>query len=551
MMVKVAGTYANVVTVTNSGSGTPLVSRLVWGQAGVAAQGWSVNGPLANVSLLHVLGTLSANGQALAILDSGSNRTPAKILRFRAAGLERWAISSNFTAVAETGGNVGNDLTIKAFDDAGALLSTPLTITRSTGAVTVGTKLVVPNGTAPSEAAAFGQIPTSWPESATIGLVADLAATEKTANKGAANGYASLDSGTHIPVNQLPAFVMNTVWPAVANQAAMLALAAEPGDVAVRSDVPTNFMLASLPASTLGNWVALNDATAPVTSVAGRTGAVTLASTDVSGLGSASTANKVAAGSVGVLDATDASTSNARTPTALSVVDASVSTTAAIAESKLALASDAAATTASRRSLGPGVTQAPQGNRVPERYALNGSNDYRESFDRRYISVSVTPGTGVMALTAVVLHAGDVVTNLHFVSSATLTMGSNSDGHLWFALYSPTLSLLSQSADQGGAATWAIKTWKSLALAAPQTIATFGVYYAAVMINAGTGGAPVMPSLYAADGLSSALTGSGNTGQPSGQKTLSATNGTALTATAPAGPIALAALAQQIYACTS
>jgi hypothetical protein len=58
----------------------------------------------------------------------------------------------------------------------------------------------------------------------------------------------------------------------------------------------------------------------------------------------------------------DARLSDTRTPTAGSVVDASVSASAAIAESKLALASDAAAGTASRRTLGTGAQQAAAGN---------------------------------------------------------------------------------------------------------------------------------------------------------------------------------------------
>ena len=58
----------------------------------------------------------------------------------------------------------------------------------------------------------------------------------------------------------------------------------------------------------------------------------------------------------------DARLSDTRTPTAGSVVDASVAAGAAIAESKLALASDAAATTASRRTLGTGALQAAAGN---------------------------------------------------------------------------------------------------------------------------------------------------------------------------------------------
>lgn len=87
-----------------------------------------------------------------------------------------------------------------------------------------------------------------------------------------------------------------------------------------------------------------------------------VANTDVSGLGTAATANKVAAGGTGVLDATDATTTNTRTPTDGTVTDAKVASGAAIAEAKLALASDAAAGTASRRTLGTGATQAAAGN---------------------------------------------------------------------------------------------------------------------------------------------------------------------------------------------
>lgn len=58
----------------------------------------------------------------------------------------------------------------------------------------------------------------------------------------------------------------------------------------------------------------------------------------------------------------DSRLSDARSPTAGSVVNASVGTSAAIAESKLALASDAAAATASRRTLGTGAAQAAAGN---------------------------------------------------------------------------------------------------------------------------------------------------------------------------------------------
>ncbi len=45
----------------------------------------------------------------------------------------------------------------------------------------------------------------AFPETAVMNLVSDLAAKEATANKGVANGYASLDSGGKVPLSQLPA----------------------------------------------------------------------------------------------------------------------------------------------------------------------------------------------------------------------------------------------------------------------------------------------------------------------------------------------------------
>lgn len=105
---------------------------------------------------------------------------------------------------------------------------------------------------------------------------AAIAASEK----GAANGVATLDAGGKIPGSQIPAVAITDVF-TVASQAAMLALTAERGDIAVRSDINKSFALAAEPASTLGNWVELRTPTDAVLSVAGKTGAVTLTNTDV------------------------------------------------------------------------------------------------------------------------------------------------------------------------------------------------------------------------------------------------------------------------------
>jgi hypothetical protein len=74
--------------------------------------------------------------------------------------------------------------------------------------------------------------------------------------KGLAGGVASLDGGGKVPTSQLPALNLGETF-SVASQAAMLALAANPGDVAIRTDLipQAEFLLLAAPASNLANWV--------------------------------------------------------------------------------------------------------------------------------------------------------------------------------------------------------------------------------------------------------------------------------------------------------
>lgn len=111
--------------------------------------------------------------------------------------------------------------------------------------------------------------------------VETVAVMVSTAN--VANGYAKLDSGGLVPTANLPVSSRQTF--VVASQAAMLALStAAVGDTAVRTDISQTFILQTADASVLAHWVEMLTPASPVTSVAGRTGAITLTSTDV-GLG--------------------------------------------------------------------------------------------------------------------------------------------------------------------------------------------------------------------------------------------------------------------------
>ncbi len=94
------------------------------------------------------------------------------------------------------------------------------------------------------------------------------------AEKGAANGVATLGADGKILDAQLGQLAITDVF-TVASQAAMLALTAERGDVAIRSDLNTSFILSASPASTLANWKELLTPTDVVTSVNGRQGVVT------------------------------------------------------------------------------------------------------------------------------------------------------------------------------------------------------------------------------------------------------------------------------------
>jgi hypothetical protein len=129
--------------------------------------------------------------------------------------------------------------------------------------------------------------------------------------------------------------------------------------------------------------------------------------------------------------------------------------------------------------------------------------------------------TQVMTSVALPLQAGDVVTNLTFMSGAT---AAGTPTNWWFALYdtSATPALIAQSADQTSTA-WAADTAKTLALSAPYTVPTTGIYYAAVMVKATT-----VPTL-----IGASLQADASGAVVSGQKVLARTSGSALTTTAP------------------
>ena len=105
--------------------------------------------------------------------------------------------------------------------------------------------------------------------------------TAATKNVGTAAGNVPmLNESGKLDESIIPALAI-TEPHVVDSQEEMLALAAQTGDVAVRTDGAGSFILKQTPASVLDNWIQLRGATAAVLSVNGKTGAITLTTSDI------------------------------------------------------------------------------------------------------------------------------------------------------------------------------------------------------------------------------------------------------------------------------
>ena len=115
-------------------------------------------------------------------------------------------------------------------------------------------------------------------------LQTTLDAKIPSSEKGANNGVATLDGSGKLPSSQVPDIAITEYLGSVASEAAMLALVGQRGDWCVRSDSGTTWVITGTVPSNIADWTQLSYPAAPVTSVAGKTGAVTLSNSDV-GLG--------------------------------------------------------------------------------------------------------------------------------------------------------------------------------------------------------------------------------------------------------------------------
>lgn len=247
---------------------------------------------------------------------------------------------------------------------------------------------------------------------ATISDFSTAADARITAQKGAANGLATLGADSKITASQLPALSLTDVN-VVASQVAQLALVAEEGDVAVRSDLNRTYIHNGGSAGTMADWTELSSPTDAVTSVNGYTGVVVLAKADV-GLGNVdntSDANKPVSTAQATADNLRALKTNnlsdlASAATAFSnIKQAATETATGVVE--LATVAESAAKTDTTRAVTPaglaGFTRTVTGT-------MGGST-----------SIAITHGLGNQWVTAQVFEVatGDMVMCGVRISSAT------------------------------------------------------------------------------------------------------------------------------------
>ena len=120
--------------------------------------------------------------------------------------------------------------------------------------------------------------------------------TAATLNTGTSSGnVVVVGSDGKIPSSIIPSIAITDTF-VVDSESAMLALTAQVGDVAVRSDLGRTYILKSSPATSIDNWQVILTPASPVTSVNSKTGNVVLTASDVGA--ESSLKNSTAKGSI-------------------------------------------------------------------------------------------------------------------------------------------------------------------------------------------------------------------------------------------------------------
>jgi hypothetical protein len=266
-----AAVFANSPTLVTPALGTPSAVVLTNGtglpiSTGVSGLASNVATFLATPSSANLISAVTdETGTGLLVFGTSPTFTGTVIAtNANASGTVTANLFSgplNGNVTGDITGNVTGNLTGNVTGTSS--LDLPLSGGTMSGAIAMGTSKITGLGT-----------PTTSTDAATKAY-ADLMVplTEKSA----ANGVASLDASGKVPAAELPDISITSTQ-VVANQVDMLALTAEVGDVAVRTDVNKTFILTASPPSTLANWQELLTPTDSVLSVDGLTGAVDLSS---------------------------------------------------------------------------------------------------------------------------------------------------------------------------------------------------------------------------------------------------------------------------------
>lgn len=124
----------------------------------------------------------------------------------------------------------------------------------------------------------------------TLSKITD-AGTAASKNVGTASGNIPvLDSQGKLDTSVIPAIAISDTF-VISTEEEMLGLTAQIGDIAIRTDLNKSFILKGSTPSIMSNWQELLTPVSPVQSVAGKTGTVTLTSSDV-GLGNVTNESK-------------------------------------------------------------------------------------------------------------------------------------------------------------------------------------------------------------------------------------------------------------------
>ena len=134
-------------------------------------------------TLLGILHLKSTAATTRMVMDGDAGQS--KIITYRTAGLQRFGLYVNNTA--ESGSNAGSDFAIRAYSDAGTLLSTPVFIKRSTGNVGIGTTTPTSNLVVASSGSTTSRIQSSGDSSSNFIIGNDNSPNRLTLTGGESN----------------------------------------------------------------------------------------------------------------------------------------------------------------------------------------------------------------------------------------------------------------------------------------------------------------------------------------------------------------------------